>query len=142
MPNPDPLCDESPASDGFWASGGQHLVQNRDADGRFGLLGGKATCSRPRSDQRLVAAHRRFDERAPAIVRRCLPSQSALFRDRPQMAITLCGPTRLAAGQGRRARRNHHFDVIAMSRDGPLGGDAIIRAVRRHPGYRIINPIE
>ena len=40
--------DDTLATDGFRASGRQHLVQDRDADASFGLLGGKATCSQPR----------------------------------------------------------------------------------------------
>ena len=39
--------DDTLATDGFRASGRQHLIQDRDAGASFGLLGGKATCSQP-----------------------------------------------------------------------------------------------
>jgi hypothetical protein len=55
-PDPGPLSASRLAPDGFGASGRQHPDQNRDANGRFGLLDHKTTGSQPRSDQRLVAA--------------------------------------------------------------------------------------
>jgi hypothetical protein len=50
-----------------------------------------------KSDQRLVAAHRHFDERALAIVGGGLSGASSSFLDHFQMAITLCRLTRFAA---------------------------------------------
>src|SRR5208282_1014456 len=38
-PNPKPLCDDSLAADRVRASGRQHSVQDRHADGSLGLLG-------------------------------------------------------------------------------------------------------
>ena len=63
-PNPKPLCDVPVAADRVRASGRQHPVQHRHADGCLGLLSREAACAQSRSDQRLVAAHRRFDQRA------------------------------------------------------------------------------
>jgi hypothetical protein len=56
------------------APGRLHLVQHYHADGCLSLLRDKATRSQPRSDQRLVAAHRRFDQRASAIICCFLPA--------------------------------------------------------------------
>ena len=67
-PPPEPLCDNLQEPNGIRAIGSKHPIQDRDADGRLGLPGGEAACSRPRSDQRLIAAYRRFDERPLAIV--------------------------------------------------------------------------
>jgi len=58
--NPELLCTNRRATDGIRASGRQHPVQHRHANARLGLLGGKAAGSQPWSDQRFVAAHRRF----------------------------------------------------------------------------------
>jgi hypothetical protein len=44
-PNPKLLCDDRLATDGIWASGRQHPVQHRDADGSLGLLASKAAGS-------------------------------------------------------------------------------------------------
>ncbi len=59
-PNPDLLSDNWLATDRIRASGCQHLVQHRHADGSFGLLGRKAAGAQTRSDQRLVSTHCRF----------------------------------------------------------------------------------
>src|SRR3954447_7611383 len=96
-PNPRPLSASRLAPDGFRASGRQHPVQDRHTNGRFGLLGHKSTGSQPRSDQRLVAAHCRFDERPLAVSSRNLPSQASLFRDHLQVAVTLSRCTQFAA---------------------------------------------
>src|SRR5208282_2681483 len=61
-PAREPLCDDALATNGDRASCLKHPIQNRDADGCLGLLGGEAACSQPRSDQCLVSAHRRFDQ--------------------------------------------------------------------------------
>jgi len=58
------------------------------------------------------------------------------------MAITLCRHTRFAARDGRRARRDHHFDLIAVRGDRLVGGRAIIRAIGRHLDNGIVNLIE
>jgi hypothetical protein len=44
-PNPRPLCDDRMATDGIRASGRQHPVQDRHADGSLGLLSRKAAGS-------------------------------------------------------------------------------------------------
>jgi hypothetical protein len=54
------LCDDRLATDGIRASGRQHPVQHRHADGSLCLLGNEAAGAQPRPDQRLVAAHCRF----------------------------------------------------------------------------------
>ena len=59
-PNPKLLCDDRVATDGIRASGRQHPIQHRHADGSLGLLSGKAAGSQPWSDQRLVTTHCRF----------------------------------------------------------------------------------
>ena len=59
-PNLRLLCDDRLATDGIWASGRQHPVQHRHADGGLGLLGCEAAGPQARSDQRLVATHCRF----------------------------------------------------------------------------------
>src|SRR5271157_3375174 len=61
-PAREPLCDDALATNGDRASCLKHPIQNRDADGCLGLLGGEAACLQPRSDQCLVSAHRRFDQ--------------------------------------------------------------------------------
>jgi hypothetical protein len=95
------LCDHALATYGFRASGRQHLVQHHYADSCLSLLRGEAARSQPRSDQRLVATHRRFDQRALAIICCFLPGQSSLFHDDFQMAITLCGRTGFIVQYGR-----------------------------------------
>jgi hypothetical protein len=72
------------------ATNRQHLVQNSSAAGCLSLLGGEAACSQPRSDQCLVSAHRRFDQRALAIICCFLPSQSSSLREYLKMPVTLC----------------------------------------------------
>ena len=59
-PNPKLLCDDRLATDGIRASGRQHPVQHRHADGSLSLLGREAAGSQTRSDQRLVTTHCRF----------------------------------------------------------------------------------
>ena len=60
-PSPELLCDGPLKADRFRASSRQHPVQDRRSDGSLGLLGSEAVGSYPRSDQRLVTAHRRFN---------------------------------------------------------------------------------
>jgi hypothetical protein len=79
------------------------------------LLHGETACAQPRPDQRLVAAHRRFDERALAIAGGGLPGKSPSLRDHFQLVITLCRLIPFAAGRRRRARWNHPVDVIAVA---------------------------
>src|SRR5277367_2690278 len=59
-PNPKLLCDDRLATDGIRASGRQHPVQHRHADGSLGLLSRKAAGSQPWTDQRFVTTHCRF----------------------------------------------------------------------------------
>jgi len=58
--NPKPLRDDRLATDRIRASGRQHPVQHRHADGSLSLLGREAAGSQTRSYQRLVATHCRF----------------------------------------------------------------------------------
>jgi hypothetical protein len=51
------LCDDRLATDGIGASGRQHPVQDRHADGSLGLLGSEAAGPQTWSDQRLVPTH-------------------------------------------------------------------------------------
>jgi hypothetical protein len=57
-PNPKLLCDDWLATDGIRASGRQHPIQRRHADGNFGLLSRKAAGSQPWSDWRVTALPR------------------------------------------------------------------------------------
>ena len=61
-PNPSSLCDDPLAPDGVRASSRQHPVQDRHADGSLGLLSSEAAGAQPRSDQRLVPTHCRFNQ--------------------------------------------------------------------------------
>ena len=91
-PSPGPLFDDALATNGVRASGRKRPIQDRDADGCLSLLSGETACPQPRSDQRLVAAHRRFDERPLSIVCGILPGQPPFLRDHLKMSITLlCG---------------------------------------------------
>ena len=141
-PSPSPSRDCAWATDGSRASGRQHPVQDRHANRTFILLGSEAACPQPRSDQRLVATHRRFNQRTLAIAGRRLPGQSSAVGDRRQMPITLCGRSRFGAGYSGRARRDHHLDAIAVRRDCLVGGGAVIRAAGCRPGYRTVNLIK
>jgi hypothetical protein len=58
----------------------------------------------------------RFGQRALTIVSGDLPGQSSAFRGHLQVAITLCGRTRFAAGYSRRARR-----LASLPLDSPSG---------------------
>ena len=58
----EPLCDDPPETGRFRAPGRQHPIKDRQADGSLCLLRGETVCTQPRPDQRLVAAHRHFDE--------------------------------------------------------------------------------
>ena len=89
-PSPKPLCGDLLATDGFRASGRQHPVQDRHADGSLGLLRSEAARPRPMPDQRFVAAHCRFDQPALAMVGGDLPGRSSAFRNHLQVAITWC----------------------------------------------------
>jgi hypothetical protein len=52
-------------------------IRFRTATPMAGPLGSKAAGSKPRSDQRLVATHRRFDQRALAVIGGNLPDPSS-----------------------------------------------------------------
>ncbi len=58
------------------------------------------------------------------------------------MAIALCRRTRFAAGDSRRARRDHHLDRIAVRRDCLVRGLTIIRTIGRYLANRFVNLIE
>ena len=138
----EPLCDNPPETDRFRAPGRHHPIKDRHAGGSLCLLRGETACAQPRPDQRLVAAHRRFDERALAIAGGGLPGKSLSFRDHFQIVITLCRLIPFAAGHRRRARWNHHVDVIAVRRDRLVSGVTIIRATRRQSGNPVFNLIQ
>jgi hypothetical protein len=76
----------------------QHPVQDRHADGSLGLLGGETAGAQPRSDQRFVTAHCRFNQRGLTVAGGCLPGQPPMVRDHFQVAIPLCGRTGFAPG--------------------------------------------
>jgi hypothetical protein len=129
------LCDGPLATEGSRASGRQHHVQDSHTDCSLGLLGSEAARSHPRSDLGLIAAHRRFDQCALAVVGGCLADQSAPFCDHRQMAITLCRWTRIGAGHCCRPRRDHHVDAIAVRCDRLVRGpsyapSAVTRTIR------------
>ena len=67
----------------------QRAIQNRDADGGFGLLTCKGPCPKLRANNPFVSTHRGFRERAAAIAGRLLPFQSPFGLDQGDMAITL-----------------------------------------------------
>jgi hypothetical protein len=110
-PSPKPLCDDPLAADRIRASGRQHPIQDRHADGSLGLPGRETTGAQSRSDQNFATAYCRFDQRASTVAGRRLPRQPSPVRNHLQMAVTLCGRTRFTAGDGRRARRDHHFSM-------------------------------
>jgi hypothetical protein len=137
--NSEPLCDDPPETDRFRTPGRQHPIKDRQADGSLCLLRGETACAQPRPDQHLVAAHRRFDERALVIAGGGLPGKSPSFRDHFQMVITLCRLIPFAAGHRRRARWSHHIDVIVLRRDRLVSGVTITRTIRRHSGNPVFN---
>jgi hypothetical protein len=49
---------------------------------------------------------------------------------------------RFPAGDGRRARWDHHLDAIATLRDRLVGGRTIIGTISRHLANRIVNLIQ
>ena len=71
-----------------------------------------------------------------AVVGVRLPSQAPPVSDQLQMAITLCGRTRFAAGHSRRAWRDHHLDIVAVRGDRLRSGVSIIRTISHHPDDR------
>jgi hypothetical protein len=58
------------------------------------------------------------------------------------MAITLCRRTWFTVWDGRRARWDHHLNLIAVRSDCLVGGRSVIRAISRHLNNRIVNLIE
>ena len=90
-PNPKLLCYGRLATDGVRASGRQHPVQRRHADGSFGLLSHDPTGVQPWSDQRLVAAHCRLAEQVSTVADHPLPAQVPSLVDQRQMLIALAG---------------------------------------------------
>ena len=80
-PSPNPSRDHEGATNGSRASGRQHSVQDSHSDRAFSLLGIEAACPQPRSDQRLVVTHHRFNQRTSAISGRRPPGQSSAVGD-------------------------------------------------------------
>ena len=66
----------------------KHAIQNRDADGGFGLLNCKGPCPKLRANNPFVSTHRGFRERAAIIAGRLLPFQSPFGLDQGDMAVT------------------------------------------------------
>ena len=66
-----PTSDQSSgltlATDGVWASGRQHSIQDLHADGGFGLLSRKPACPPSRTDERFITTLGRFDQGTLAI---------------------------------------------------------------------------
>jgi hypothetical protein len=106
----EPLCDDPSATNRFRASGRQHLIKGRHADGSLRLLRGETGRAQSKSDQRLVAAHHRFAEQALTIAGCDLPGEPPSFRDHFQMVIKLRRLIRFVTGHSRRTRWNHHVD--------------------------------
>jgi hypothetical protein len=75
-PLPHGLCCINLTADGLRACGVQHAVEDRHADRRFGVLSIGMARLQARADERLVAAHRRFDQGSPAITARRRGSKS------------------------------------------------------------------
>jgi hypothetical protein len=67
----------------------KHTIQNRDADGGFGLLTCKGLCPKLRANNPFVSAHDCSHERASAIAGRLLPFQSPFGLDQGDMAVAL-----------------------------------------------------
>src|SRR5450759_2328541 len=82
-------CGFLGGTDGIRTTGLKHAIQNRDADGGFGLLTWKGPCPKLRANNPFVSTHRGFRERAAAIAGRLLPFQSPFGLDQGDMAITL-----------------------------------------------------
>jgi hypothetical protein len=82
-------CGFFGGTDGIRATDPKHAIQNRDADGGFGLLTCKGPCPKLRANNPFVSAHSGFRERAAAIAGRLLPFQSPFGLDQGDMAITL-----------------------------------------------------
>src|ERR1039458_10438233 len=76
-------------TDGIRATGLKHAIENRNADGGFGLLTGKGPCPKLGANNPFVSTHRGLHERAAAIAGRLLPLQSHFGLDHVDMAISL-----------------------------------------------------
>ena len=146
-PNPNLLCDHRLATNGIGASGRQHPVQHRRADGRLSLLSRKVAGVQTRANHHLVSTHCRFYQGPLAVAGCALSGQAPLFSDHCQMTITRCGRAWFTADHSRRARRDHHRDAIAVRSDGLvlqlrflLGCDSLLRATRegRHAGCAVV----
>src|SRR5450759_3498213 len=74
-------CGFLGGTDGIRTTGLKHAIQNRDADGGFGLLTCKGPCPKLRANNPFVSTHRGFRERAAAIAGRLLPFQSPFGQD-------------------------------------------------------------
>ena len=121
-----PLCDDPHSTDGIRASGRQHPIKRRDTNGRLGLLSVETSSSQSGSNQRLVTAHCRFDQRALAMVCCPLPGQSSLFRDHREVPVTLRELIRFSTQYRGRAWWDYDFNVIAVSGDRGVGWAAFL----------------
>ena len=61
-PSPAVSGSHSWIADGVWPSGVQHAVEYRHTDGRLRALAGQTACAQARTDDGLVAVHRRLDK--------------------------------------------------------------------------------
>ena len=78
-------------TDGVRATGREHPVKHRYANGYLSMLGGEITGMQARADERLVTTHYRFDPRAFAVTGGHLPGQPPLCLDHLEVAVSLCG---------------------------------------------------
>ena len=76
-------------TDGIRAAGLKHAIENRNADGGFGLLTGKGPCPKLRANNPFVSTDGGFHERAAAIAGRLLPFQSSFGLDQGDMSVAL-----------------------------------------------------
>ena len=100
-PSPAVSGNYSWTADGVWPSGVQHAIEYRHTDGRLRALAGRAARAQPGCDDGLVAAHRRFDQRAPAVAGFLLPAQPILRRHHGNVPVALGG---MMVGGGARHR--------------------------------------
>lgn len=88
-PSPAVSGNHSWIADGVWPSGVQHAIEYRHTDGRLRALAQHAARAQAGSDDGLVAAHRRFDQRAPAVAGFLLPAQPPFCRHHGNVPVPL-----------------------------------------------------
>ena len=101
-----------PAADGLGPGGVQHTVEHGHADGGFRALAGQATRAQSWPDDRLVASHHRFDQRASAVAGFLLPAQSPVGLDRGNVLVAL---RRVVLGVLTEDRRYRRWMITAIS---------------------------